>query len=96
MWDVVNLRIFPIRSCITCRKRENPSALLRFTLVDGKVIPDLSGNAFGRGAWVHKKCLKLAINKNAFRFAFKQSQVPDISELQKYVQEMDAKDMKLK
>ncbi|MEY3218180.1 MAG: hypothetical protein RLY96_643, partial [Actinomycetota bacterium] len=46
----------PVRSCIGCRKRANPSALIRVVLVDGKVIPDLKGGAAGRGAWLHKKC----------------------------------------
>jgi uncharacterized protein len=49
----------PVRSCIGCRKRANPAALIRVVLVDGKVIPDLKGGAAGRGAWLHKKVQKL-------------------------------------
>ena len=80
----------PVRSCISCRKRENPSALIRVVLVDGKVIPDLKGGAAGRGAWLHKKCAEVAIARNAFVFAFKtnkaQTEVVDVSELLKFLQ----------
>jgi len=36
---------FPVRSCIGCRKKSNPTALIRVVLVDGKVIPDVKGGA---------------------------------------------------
>ena len=80
----------PVRSCISCRKRANPSALIRVVLVDGKVIPDLKGGAAGRGAWLHKKCAEVAIARNAFVFAFKtnkaQAEAVDVSELLKFLQ----------
>ena len=76
----------PVRSCISCRKRANPSALIRVVLVDGKVIPDLKGGAAGRGAWLHKKCAEVAIARGAFRFAFKQAEAVDVSELLKFLQ----------
>jgi predicted RNA-binding protein YlxR (DUF448 family) len=77
----------PVRSCISCRKRANPSALIRVVLKDGKVIPDLKGGAAGRGAWLHKKCAEVAIARNAFRFAFKQEEAVDVSELLKFLQQ---------
>ena len=81
----------PVRSCISCRKRANPSALIRVVLVDGKVIPDLKGGAAGRGAWLHKKCAEVAIARNAFVFAFKrnkaQTETVDVSELLKFLQQ---------
>lgn len=77
----------PVRSCISCRKRANPSALIRVVLVDGKVIPDLKGGAAGRGAWLHRKCAEVAIARNAFRFAFKQEDAVDVSELLKFLQQ---------
>ena len=77
----------PVRSCISCRKRANPSALIRVVLVDGKVIPDLKGGAAGRGAWLHKKCAEVAIARNAFRFAFNQEEAVDVSELLKFLQQ---------
>ena len=80
----------PVRSCISCRKRANPSALIRVVLVDGKVIPDLKGGAAGRGAWLHKKCAEVAIARNTFVFAFKtnkaQTEAVDVSELLKFLQ----------
>ena len=76
----------PVRSCISCRKRANPSAFIRVVLVDGRVIPDLKGGATGRGAWLHKKCAEVAIARNAFRFAFKQDVAVDVSELLKFLE----------
>jgi predicted RNA-binding protein YlxR (DUF448 family) len=62
-------------------------------LVDGKVIFDQPQIAAGRGAWVHRKCLKMAIDRQAFKWAFKLTVMPEVTEL---LTEMDAKDMKLK
>jgi predicted RNA-binding protein YlxR (DUF448 family) len=78
---------FPVRSCISCRKKDHPSALIRVTLVDGKVIPDIKTGAPGRGAWLHKKCAEVAIARNAFRFAFKQSEAVDVSELLTFIED---------
>jgi predicted RNA-binding protein YlxR (DUF448 family) len=80
----------PVRSCISCRKRANPSALIRVVLVDGKVIPDIKGGAAGRGAWLHKKCAEVAIARNAFVYAFKTNKAQDgaidVSELLKFLE----------
>ena len=87
----------PIRSCIGCRKTGVPSDLMRMVLVDGKVIFDQQQIAPGRGAWVHRNCLKLAIDRQAFKWAYKLTAMPDVTDLQKeLITEMDAKDMKLK
>ena len=83
----------PIRSCIGCRKTGVPSDLMRMVLVDGKVIFDQQQIAPGRGAWVHRKCLELAIDRKAFKWAFKLTEMPEVEEVPN---EMDAKDMKLK
>ena len=83
----------PIRSCIGCRKTGSPSSLMRMVLVDGKVIFDQKQIAPGRGAWVHRKCLELAIDRKAFMWAFKLTEMPEVEEVPN---EMDAKDMKLK
>ena len=81
---------FPVRSCISCRKKDHPSALIRVTLVDGKVIPDIKSGAPGRGAWLHKKCAEVAISRGAFVFAFKtnkaQTEAVDVSELLKFLE----------
>ena len=81
----------PVRSCISCRKRANPAALIRVVLIDGKVIPDIKGGAPGRGAWFHKKCAEVAISRGAFVFAFKtnkaQTEEVDVSELLKFLED---------
>ena len=81
---------FPVRSCINCRKKDQPAALIRVVLIDGKVIPDIKGGAPGRGAWLHKKCAEVAIARNAFVYAFKTNKVKteavDVSELLKFLQ----------
>ena len=70
---------------------------MRMVLVDGEVIFDQQQIAPGRGAWVHRKCLKMAIDRQAFKWAFKLTAMPEISpELLNVLNEMDAKDMKLK
>jgi predicted RNA-binding protein YlxR (DUF448 family) len=66
---------------------------MRMVLVDGKVIFDQQQIAPGRGAWVHRKCLELAIDRKAFKWAFKLTEMPVVEEIPN---EMDAKDMKLK
>ena len=80
---------FPVRSCINCRKKDQPAALIRVVLIDGKVIPDIKGGAPGRGAWLHKKCAEVAIARNAFVYAFKTNKVKteavDVSELLKFL-----------
>ncbi len=87
----------PIRSCIGCRKTGSPDGLMRMVLVDGKVIFDQAHTAPGRGAWVHRKCLKMAIDRQALKWAFRLTAMPDVTDLQKEgSNEMDAKDMKLK
>ena len=87
----------PIRSCIGCRKTGGPSELMRMVLADGKVIFDQRQIAPGRGAWVHRKCLKMAIDRQAFKWAFKLTSMPELSkEVTELLTEMDAKDMKLK
>ena len=87
----------PIRSCIGCRKTGGPSELMRMVLVDGKVIFDQKQIAPGRGAWVHRKCLKQVIDRQAFKWAFKLTSMPELSkEVTELLTEMDAKDMKLK
>ena len=71
----------PVRSCISCRKREHPSEMIRVVLIDGVVTPDVKKGAPGRGAWLHKNCAEVAISRDAFRFAFKQDVSVDVSKL---------------
>jgi predicted RNA-binding protein YlxR (DUF448 family) len=66
---------------------------MRMVLVDGKVIFDQRQIAPGRGAWVHRKCFQLAVDRQAFKWAFKLTVMPEVEEIPN---ETDAKDMKLK
>jgi predicted RNA-binding protein YlxR (DUF448 family) len=55
--------------------------MIRVVLIDGVVTPDVKKGAPGRGAWLHKNCAEVAINRDAFRFAFKQDVSVDVSKL---------------
>jgi len=105
-WSVmISLPSTRVRSCVDCRKRENPTALLRTVCRDGKLFPDPLSISPGRGAWVHSKCATRAVERGSFRRAFRQKDPIDASELIAYINsdfsnitkfhEWDAKDMKL-
>ncbi|MFZ2228607.1 MAG: DUF448 domain-containing protein [Candidatus Nanopelagicaceae bacterium] len=79
-----------LRSCIDCRKRENPSELLRVVCIDGKVIPDPRRTFPGRGAWVHLLCAVRAVERGSFRRAFRREQNVDGSELLAYISLVDS------
>jgi len=74
-----------VRSCVDCRKRENPAALIRTVCRDGKIIPDLKGAAPGRGAWVHRSCVVRAVERGAFGRAFRLNDSLDASELLAFI-----------
>ncbi len=60
------------RTCVGCRQASEPDALVRFVLgLDGEIVPDLAGGAFGRGAWVHPspECLARAPRSMARSFS---------------------------
>jgi predicted RNA-binding protein YlxR (DUF448 family) len=96
----MRLSIQSVRTCIACRKSENPSQLLRVNCIAGEIIPTQGRKSFGRGAWVHLECGYVAIERKAFKWAFKLEQAPDVSKFTTFLKErftdMDAKDMKLK
>lgn len=79
-----------VRSCIDCRKRENPAALLRVVCVDGRVLPDPGRTAPGRGGWVHRECAVRAVERGAFRWAFRRDENVDGSELLDYIARMNS------
>jgi predicted RNA-binding protein YlxR (DUF448 family) len=64
------------------------------TLVGNRLIPIASSQ--GRGAWLHIACGPAALKSQPFRAAFKSNEKFDTSELEKFLNEMDAKDMKQK
>jgi len=96
----MQMSIKPIRTCIVCRKSSEPSALLRVNCVDGVVTPTIGRKSHGRGAWLHLQCGFFAVDRKAFKSAFKLEQTPDVTQFITFLKErftdMDAKDMKLK
>ncbi len=84
-----------VRTCIACRKASDvSSSLIRVVLRGGVIHP--SKVSLGRGAWLHIACGHEAIRRNSFRAAFKSSERFETEELEKFLIEMDAKDMKQK
>jgi len=74
--------IKPIRTCIVCRKSQEPSQLLRVNCLDGVITPTSSGKSHGRGAWLHLSC-----GYKAFKSAFKLEQAPDVSKFKAFLDE---------
>ena len=60
----------PQRSCIACRDRENWTDLIRTVLIDNQVRVDEDHRMQGRGAWLHRSCYEIAIERRAFNRAF--------------------------
>jgi predicted RNA-binding protein YlxR (DUF448 family) len=79
--------IKPIRTCIVCRKSQDPSQLLRVNCVDGVVTPTIGRKSQGRGAWLHLMCGYVAIDRKAFKSAFKLEQAPDTSKFKAFLDE---------
>jgi predicted RNA-binding protein YlxR (DUF448 family) len=83
----MRLSIKPIRTCIVCRKSQDPSQLLRVNCVDGVVTPTIGRKSQGRGAWLHLTCGYVAIDRKAFKSAFKLEQAPDVSKFKAFLDE---------
>ena len=83
--------IRPIRTCIVCRKSEDPSQLLRVNCIDGVVTPTIGRKSQGRGAWLHLACGYVAIDRKAFKSAFKLEQAPDTSKFKAFLDERSTK-----
>ncbi len=64
------------RTCVGCREKRHPDALVRLAAVDFPpfVVPDLRGKLGGRGIWVtpSPECLRAAV-KSGFSRALKKS-----------------------
>ena len=64
----------PKRMCVTCRKSQPKSQLLRIVkLADGTIKPDKSGKAEGRGTYICNDaiCFKQCVQKRGLNRAFK-------------------------
>ncbi|MFT4124376.1 MAG: YlxR family protein [Microbacteriaceae bacterium] len=73
----------PRRTCLGCRSRDDRSVLLRVVVLGGEVVPDRSGAAAGRGAWLHptRDCVEAAIRRRAFGRALRTDAAPDAERL---------------
>jgi predicted RNA-binding protein YlxR (DUF448 family) len=60
----------PQRSCIACRGQENWTDLIRTVLIDNVIRVDEDHRMHGRGAWLHRSCYEIAIERRAFNRAF--------------------------
>ena len=81
-----------VRTCVACRKACDVSSdLIRVVLVAGVLTPSKSSQ--GRGAWLHIGCVRQAIARQSFRATFKSNEKFDAQELEKLLNELDAKDM---
>ena len=63
----------PMRRCIGCMESKPKNSLLRIACYEGRISPDPTGKAKGRGVYVcrDEKCIKLAQKKKALQRNFK-------------------------
>ena len=76
------------RSCIACRKLENWTDLIRTVLVDNEIKVDLNHRMPGRGAWLHRSCFQMALERNAFNRSFKIEGEIKFNEIQDYLKNL--------
>lgn len=84
-------RMDVVRTCVGCRRREATSSLIRCTAEGVRVVPSANGSHLGRGAWVHPhlECVRRAIAKNAFAWAFRLRVRLDASAVEAFVTERE-------
>jgi predicted RNA-binding protein YlxR (DUF448 family) len=74
------VRRAPVRTCLATRENVPIKQMIRFVAApDGSVVPDLSRNLPGRGAWVtaSREAIEKAIAQKAFSRAFRGKATPD-------------------
>lgn len=92
-WSMANPIEPVLRSCIACRKKSSKTELIRTVLRNGELIFDVSQTEQGRGGWVHSECVEKAIERNAFKYAFRTDQVIST---QKFITNLRRTDMSAK
>ncbi len=68
------MRREPVRTCVGCRRAAERRTLLRIVRdADGRVRPDPTGRAAGRGAYVHRDpaCVDAALRRGALQRALR-------------------------
>ena len=76
------------RSCIACRKLENWTDLIRTVLVNNEVKVDLNHRMPGRGVWLHRNCIRVALERKAFNHSFKFEGEIKFQELEDYLKNL--------
>ena len=84
----------PMRQCLGCREHRPKRELVRIVRSpEGRVFPDFSGKANGRGAYLCRDaaCLRKAVKSNALARAFGTA-VPEevLARLEKEIESTDA------
>ncbi|MFM7496497.1 MAG: YlxR family protein [Candidatus Nanopelagicus sp.] len=76
------------RSCIACRRLENWTDLIRTVLVNQQVIVDLNHRMPGRGAWLHRNCITVAIERKTFNRSFNIEGEIKVDQLEDYLKNL--------
>ena len=76
------------RSCIACRSLENWTDLIRTVLVNQQVKVDLNHRMPGRGAWLHRNCIQMAVERKAFNISFNIEGEIKVDELEDYLKNL--------
>ncbi|KIQ20752.1 hypothetical protein RU01_00660 [Rhodococcus sp. MEB064] len=86
--ETTSAPVSPVRTCVGCRQRESPSALVRIVADVSDVgtvsaVVDHRRRLPGRGAWLHPDtdCLQLAERRRAFGRALRVTGPMDLSAL---------------
>jgi predicted RNA-binding protein YlxR (DUF448 family) len=68
-------QVAPVRTCIGCGERAAKSDLLRVVAAGGEIVPDVTSQLPGRGAYLHPSlaCLERAERRKAFPRALRQA-----------------------
>ena len=61
----------PTRTCVGCRRRFDDGSLVRFVIVDGRLVESPASN--GRGAWLCRRssCVDSALGRGTLRRALR-------------------------
>jgi predicted RNA-binding protein YlxR (DUF448 family) len=76
------------RSCIACRGLESWTDLIRTVLVNNHIEIDLNHRMPGRGAWLHRKCIMVAIERKAFNKSFNYEGEIKVKQLEDYLKNL--------
>lgn len=59
----------PIRTCVGCRQRDSVGQLIKVVTESNQFSIDLERKLPGRGAWLHRNCLDLALTRRGLQRA---------------------------